>query len=281
MSYSQVAAAAAVPSPAQRIPERKSTVNNVVIISPKIGSEIETSEGVKDSVLRTVMPKLSSVKVRNIRRLSDKRILVETDSARDKEKLEDYIKNNHSSVQAESPRKIGPKLIIFDVKREMTNEVILKELYQRNVAEFGVSKQDFEKDVHIRFKSNTKSRDERDEERCNVILEVSGRIRLMLLQKERVFVEFGSHRVRDFELVTRCYRCLGYGHTSKFCNGQETCSHCAGHGHKKIDCPKTNDTPKCANCLIKKKSGDHTIFDTTCPEYKRALDFMRNRTAYD
>lgn len=280
MTYSQVAATniAAVP----KVPLPKTYANSVLIVKSKEGSNIDSSEGVKDQVLKTVMPKLGSVKVRNIRRLRDKKILIETDSVNDKELIKNFINEQKGPVLAESPRKIGPKLIIFDVNKGLSDDCILNEIFSRNLSACGVSKQEFMDSVKIRFKTNQKKSDNRDESKCNVIIEVSGKIRLSLLQKERVYMQFESHKIKDFEALTKCFKCLGFGHTSTHCGKDiEICSHCALQGHKKANCPRLQENPKCVNCLSKKKPYDHSPFDNSCPEYKRALDLMRSRITYD
>ena len=52
-------------------------------------------------------------------------------------------------------------------------------------------------------------------------------------------------------LVTRCFRCQGYGHVARHCyKPNDVCPACAG-SHKFNACP-TKDQKKCANC-----GGDH------------------------
>jgi len=54
-------------------------------------------------------------------------------------------------------------------------------------------------------------------------------------------------KVEDFVVVTRCLKCLGFGHTSRFCQNQQKWSRCAEDNHWK-ECGNQHPT-RCSNCL--------------------------------
>jgi hypothetical protein len=64
----------------------------------------------------------------------------------------------------------------------------------------------------------------------------------------------------------RCYNCLKFGHTKKFCKGEEICGNCAQKSH--IDRLKFNEKckrdTKCANC----GDNQHNAFSRDCPAWK-------------
>lgn len=98
---------------------------------------------------------------------------------------------------------------------------------------------------------------------------------------KRVFTGCRAHRVKDYDLVTRCFKCLQYGHISKYCKNQTTCRHCTEPGHTNKECPKKKEPSKCLNCKLRKKNHEHSTMDTNCPEYKRNLDLSRAKISYD
>jgi hypothetical protein len=75
----------------------------------------------------------------------------------------------------------------------------------------------------------------------------------------------------------RCYKCLKFGHTKKFCKGDEICGNCAEKSH--IDRERVNekcDRPtKCANC------GDstHNAFSRICPvwRYEKEIQTLKHQ----
>lgn len=59
-------------------------------------------------------------------------------------------------LKVEAPRKIGPKVVVFDVENEMTNEVFMNKLYEKNLKNAGVSEKDSREGVRIVSKTNRK-----------------------------------------------------------------------------------------------------------------------------
>ena len=46
-------------------------------------------------------------------------------------------------IKAEAPKNIGPKIIVFDIENEMTNDELMDELYLKNLKDAGVSNEEF------------------------------------------------------------------------------------------------------------------------------------------
>jgi hypothetical protein len=84
----------------------------------------------------------------------------------------------------------------------------------------------------------------KDADYCNFVLEVPALIRKALLAQDRVFINWTSCPVRDFTLVTRCYKCQQYGHAAKTCKAvSPTCGHCGDDGHSLQECSKKAEVP--------------------------------------
>ena len=70
-------------------------------------------------------------------------------------------------------------------------------------------------------------------------------------------------------LVTRCFRCQGYGHVARHCyKPNDLCPACS-NSHK-FDSYPTKDQKKCANCR-----GDHGSGFKDCPKYLEAKAVVR------
>jgi len=71
------------------------------------------------------------------------------------------------------------------------------------------------------------------EDSRHVVIEVSPNLRRELVALQTIKLYWNMCKVEDFVVVTRCLKCLGFGHTSRFCQNQQKCSHCAEDHHWK------------------------------------------------
>ena len=122
----------------------------------------------------------------------------------------------------------------------------------------------------------------KDATSCNYVIEVPGHIRKALLANDRVFINWSSCPVRDFTLVTRCFKCQQYGHAAKTCKQENsTCGHCGEVGHTIKECTKKGDAPTCATCLHFKKPCNHKTGDAVCPAKNLAEKRYINSIDYE
>ena len=52
-------------------------------------------------------------------------------------------------LKIESPKKIGPKLVVFDVENKTTNEAFMDELYERNLKRASVSGNEYRQRMKV------------------------------------------------------------------------------------------------------------------------------------
>ena len=93
---------------------------------------------------------------------------------------------------------------------------------------------------------------------------------LNIAKKGRIKIGWIYARARLKASPTRCFRCLGYGHTKHACNGPDRtkdCSLCGSENHKAVDC---KSTPTCAACKDLKVSTDHYPGSGKCTAYRNA-----------
>ena len=70
-----------------------------------------------------------------------------------------------------------------------------------------------------------------------------------LVRIERIRIGWMNCRVRLRTPLTRCFKCLRYGHIATKCNGPDRrakCYKCGAHGQKVADCAAK---PRCMLCL--------------------------------
>lgn len=102
LSFARVAASR--PDPLAKSQKRQ----NIVVLKPKDGSKIDTSESVKEIIFKKVIPTLKRVRVRNVRKVRDKGVLIEADSEADLQAIRKTVAKQAETIKVDEPRKIGP-----------------------------------------------------------------------------------------------------------------------------------------------------------------------------
>ena len=69
--------------------------------------------------------------------------------------LKECKKFGDLGLKVEPPRKIGPK-VVFDVENEMTSDVFMNELYEKNLKRANVSENEFRQRARIITRSRKK-----------------------------------------------------------------------------------------------------------------------------
>lgn len=67
-----------------------------------------------------------------------------------------------------------------------------------------------------------------------------------IMDAEKLFIKWDSCRVYEQISVTRCFKCLGLTHFSKYCTNEIKCKRCA-ENHPSSEC--NSAVLKCVNCL--------------------------------
>lgn len=178
MTYSSVAARPLAVTGTNKKPVKKATV---VLIRPKEECKLDTSEQIKEQLVKMVLPALKSVRVRNIRKTRERGLIIETDSVADLTKIKESAEIQSIGLNVVEPHKLGPKMLIYDIDKGMNDDVLKQEIYNRNIEEFGLSEVEFKENMQILFRTG------RQKERVsNVIIEVGCQVRRLLLRTDRV-----------------------------------------------------------------------------------------------
>lgn len=250
---------------------KKPKKNNKIIVKPKEVETVKDSDEVKHEVITQLGSDADGIRVRNFRKLKDKQVLIETQSEKDMEILRGKV-SAVDKFECRSPGTVLPRLIIYDVDAKLSEEQVVNKLIQKNL--------DFLEDAAAKLKIVQKT-GPRGGDRVHYIVQATGQVRDVLLSNGRVFIDWNSHRVRDWNTVSRCYRCQGFGHVAAKCTRDIVCGYCAEKGHRIGECKKTADNPVCANCKLRKRTDNHKVTSQECPEFKRATEALITRIDFN
>lgn len=233
----------------------------------------------KNIVQKIICPGEMKLKVRGIRNIGKGGVIISTETKEDLDKLKQTVQLSASGLTVDEPKKRKPRIIVLGVPAAMPESEVFKCIYEQNLADKlpTMPRETFLSSTKLSHKSGRK-----DADTCNFIIEVPAVIRKALITQDRLFINWTSCPVRDFTLVTRCYKCQQYGHAAKTCKiAAPTCGHCGEDGHVIQDCKKKAEAPKCATCLRFKKPAHHKTGDSECPAKKSAENRYINSIDYE
>lgn len=234
----------------------------VVIVRP--ADNDATVEGLKDKVLNTLQPELRGAKVSRIKEIGSRGILIESPNESDLTKIKESFVLKQAGFIVRDPIKPGPKIIIYDVPNDMNDEDLVNQIWERNLDESHPAT--MRPCIRPRFRVGPKETGV-----SHRVVEVPGQVLKALLSAGRVYLNLGSHRVREYLDIHRCYKCQRYGHKADRCNEKQVCGHCGIKGHKIGDCAKKDKKPVCSNCLRRRKPATHSVTNPSCPERSDAV----------
>lgn len=256
---------AAVVKTSANIPILPSSTSSLAIYPTE---KDKTSEDTKKLVQNIIKPDELKLHVRALRKTKNGGVIISTDRKDDLEKLKKSQLLKTSGLKLEETAKRKPRIILLGVPSNITDKEVFECLYEQNIVDNhpSTTRDTFLNSVKLSHKSGKK-----EAPTCNFIVEVTADLRRALIQQQRVFINWTSCPVRDFTLLTRCYKCQQYGHSAKYCRDTDpTCGHCGGVGHSIKECPKRSEEAKCATCLRFKKSSNHKTGDDLCPAKRNA-----------
>lgn len=236
-------------------------------------------EEVESTLKRLIKPAEIGLKVKRLVRIR-KGVMLEAEGEEGVRSLIGHKGLSEAGMTVERPAKKKPVIMIYDVSADLGVEEIRQELFSKNFQESDISQDDFNSEFELRHKyKDVKSAGKKS----HIVVECSVRVRNWLRERERVFIEWQSCRVKDYVDVARCYKCQRYGHVAKHCNSEKPrCSYCAGE-HDFKDCPDRSKKDKvcCVNC---KRDGrvevKHEVGWRRCPAYEKAVKRQNEKIDY-
>lgn len=241
--------------------------------------KLKSSDDTKSLVQKIICPEEMKLHVRGLRKTKNGGVIISTETKDDIEKLRNSSQLSRSGLKVEEPHKRRPRIIVIGVPSALTDQEVYDCIYKQNLADKlpNLPRDSFLASVKLSHKSGKK-----EGPTCNFILEVPASIRKALINQDRVFINWTSCPVKDFTLVTRCFKCQQYGHAARTCKETtHTCGHCGQQGHQSNDCTKSAEPSQCATCLRFKKPSDHKTGELECPARKIAESRYINSIDYN
>lgn len=267
-SYAGVAAAGV----SKRPPEAKA-LHSVVVSST---NELETGEEVLDKIRKKVDAKDGWVRVERVRKMKDRKVIVGCATVEEREKVKKRLKGT-PELNVEDMRNKDPLLIFRDVLNYNEDEEVLRALKNQNKHVLG-SIGESERRMKIVYRKRA-----RNPHQCHIVARVSPQVWAGFLQERAAYIDLQKVGVADESPLVQCSRCLGYGHTKRYCKEtEESCSHCGGP-HKRTECQQwlQREPPRCCNCT---RAGidnvEHGAFEDQCPIRRKWDSLARAAIAY-
>lgn len=279
MSYASVAS-----TTASRTKETEVTKYGLIISTKDDNME---HEELKKKLQKNVSVTTLGIGISGIKKISNNRLIVTCEKKDDSEKLQKEInkQTNTINIMAEEVKKKKPCIIFKGVENEMVNE---KYFLESILAQNEDIKHAYEMNTTLNRMEVKKIIKRKTTEHSNIIVETSGTMRKIILNKNNVNLGYYKVKVEDCSPTAQCYHCLKYNHTSIRClnkTKEPACSHCAGN-HKYHDCPNKQEPPKCKNCILNNERRsinnptNHSANNDKC-EYKQImLSIARQKIDY-
>ncbi|XP_028163725.1 uncharacterized protein LOC114355216 isoform X2 [Ostrinia furnacalis] len=244
---------------------RPPSTSNIAIYP---ASKDKTSEETKKLIQTIIKPEELKLHIRGMRKTRGGGIIISAEGKDDLEKLKKSELLKTSGLNVEETTKRRPKVILLGVPTNTSEKDVFECLYEQNISGKyqHIDRNKFLSSIKLSHKTGKK-----DGPYCNYVLELTSELRKIFIDQERAYINWTSCPVRDYTLVTRCYKCHQYGHSAKFCRETEsTCGHCGCAGHTIKECSKLLAPSTCATCRRFNKPSQHNTGAESCPARKIA-----------
>jgi len=244
---------------------------------PEAAEDSKADQATLRETLRRAIPPEENAKIKRAVNMRSGGILLVLDPKEDKNKILKKLEPHHEKIQVSEPNDRKPRMILYNVPSDLTSDELRDLTLSRNVDVDSAVKTKPEEFKPL-FKTGPRNKGE-----VHWVVECSPRIRNILNDKERIYLDWTSCKVQDYVRLTRCYQCHLFGHSGKSCRAKDPiCGHCAEVGHVYKDCKSREERePSCVNCKRNKvQDSNHSVNSSSCPSYKRAVELLIEKTNY-
>lgn len=269
MTYAGVTAS----KPENRPPER-SALHSIIVTSKE---ETDSGEVVLNKVREAIDAKEGWVKVSKVRKAKDRKIIMSCSTKEEREKVKDRLLKAGKHLNVEDAKNKDPLIILKDVLLANSDEDVIKAMRNQNREIFrGLDKSEDRLEIKYRRKA-------RNPHTGHIIVSTSPRIWKRTVDMGSLHIDLQSVRVADQSPLVQCSRCLGYGHSKRYCKeAADLCSHCGGP-HLRTECADwlAGSAPNCRNCSkADLERTEHNTFSNECPVRRRWDALARSAIAY-
>ena len=260
------------PHPTAQSSDRQPQAVGIIV---KAADPNTSGQETKRLIKEAVDPKALKLGVSKLKNLANNTVFIECNNTTDRDILEKEL-GKIKAVTVERPKRKLPTLLLMFVPKEVEDAAIKDTILQQNeLAHLEGSI------FNIKFTKST------FEDSRHVVIEVSPNLRRELVALWKIKVNWNLCNVEDFISVTSCFKCLGLGHTTRYCQNQQKCSTCAEDHHWR-ECSNQHST-RCVNCFkanlfihddSKKLNTNHSVFSKECPRMRRIESIIISKTDY-
>lgn len=269
MTYARVAAT----KPNESLSDR-SALHSIIVTSEK---ESDSGEAVLNKVREAIDAKEGWVRVTKVRKAKDSKIIMSCDTREEREKVKARLEKAGKQLIVEDIKNKDPLVILKDVLLINSDQDVIKALKNQNKAIFhGLDEE--EQRVAIKYR-----RKARNPHTGHIVVSTSPKIWRRMIDAGALHIDLQHIGVSDQSPLVQCSRCLGYGHSKRFCKeAVDLCSHCGGP-HLRTECADwlAGAAPNCRNCS-KADLGhaEHNTFSNECPIRRKWDTLAREAVAY-
>lgn len=253
--------------------ERK-TLHSVVVSS---NNEGENGDQVLEKLRTAMDAKEGWVKIEKVRKAKDRKVIIGFNTKEERDKARNKLNQDKVGLTVKDIENKNPLIILKNVLSANTNEDILKALNNQNRDIF-TGKNNTQDKVEIKYRKRA-----RNPHINHIVLSVPPQVWRKAIDAGRVNIDLQRIWVEDQSPLMQCSRCLGYGHSKRYCQEKaDLCSHCGGQ-HLKAECAAWLEgvTPSCQNCKKEKLANvDHNAFSAACSVRRRWDNIARSTIAY-
>lgn len=232
------------------------------------GKKGDSGKEVVKKVQSEVGPSLG-VRVHDIFPLKNGGAVIRTPSVAERQKVAANAKFGEVGLEVSVRDKLGPRVVVQGLPSEVPVEEFMTDLYSLNFERM-MSLDEFKGSVRM-VSTPWQAKDGV----VSVVLEGSTQSMQHLLAADRCYIKWFACRVRTYDQVPACHRCLGWDHRVRECKVKEDiCRHCGQAGHIAKRC---NFSVRCRNCALRGYSADHSMFSSECPIYGARLARVNSR----
>lgn len=229
-----------------------------ILIRPEMGqSYADVLREIRDKT----KPEDTGTKVRSIRQTRSGGVLLEIgEEPREKGAFREAIRTILGDKAVVSSLEPRHTVEIRDLDC-LTDEAEVKAALQRDITELG--------EARIGL-TPVNTRGQRV-----AIVELGEGAAAKLLERQKIQIGWVQCRVRRRAVVTRCFRCLGYGHVARDCKGPDRsglCYRCGAAGHKAKTCTALQRCVLCAERGLEKERLAHVPGSGRCGVFRDELD---------
>lgn len=236
------------------------------------GKNPMASEAIEKAVKSSVNVATLGIGITGFKKAQKNKVIVQCDTEDQCRRFKEEVAK-HSLLNAEEGQKQRPKIIIKGIDSSMKKEEVVSALFRQNriLQEFtNIPGKEELASVLFFLKYKT------DAELQCAVLSVSPSVWKKLTETRKINIGYHRAAMSEYISVTKCQKCLGYGHRMAQCRNKEACWRCGGP-HKAAECQSNADADHCSNCVKTNKTGKirlattHRALSEECPSHQRQI----------